>query len=90
MTRPAVLEDTDWPADAVAWIESQPLGSTLTADDLRTNFRTPPTPYAPGNAFKAALAHKAIRVTGYQLSTTPSRRGSLIRVWERIEGAHHG
>lgn len=88
MSTAMALADTDWIPDAVAWIESQPIGSVLTADDLRQHFRTPPTPNAVGNAFKAALAHKAIRVTGYRLSSSPTRKGSLIRVWERIEGAH--
>lgn len=82
MTRPVVLEDTAWHQDAVDTIAAlAETGHVLTADDLRKVMRPAPSDKAPGTAFRAARLLGIITATGYQESTTPSRKGGVIRQW---------
>lgn len=80
------LEDTDWPADAVATIlalaEAQRI---VTAEDLTREMRRPPHPNMIGAAFSAARSQGVIVADGYTTSTTPSRHHGVIRVWRRKE-----
>lgn len=82
MTRPAVLEDTAWHRDAVDTIAAlAETGVILTADDLRKVMRPAPSDKAPGTAFRAARLLGIITTVGTRESTTPSRKGGLIRLW---------
>ena len=82
--RAAVLDDLDWSEDAQATIIGLAHAqSTLTADDLARELRKPPHPNMVGAAFRAALTAGHISPVGYQVSTTPTRRHGLVRVWAR-------
>ena len=82
MASPAALEDLDWPADAQDWLATWAWsGLRFTADDMRTAFRSPPTPNMIGAAFRAACTAKVIRPVGFIESKAPSRNGAIIRVW---------
>ncbi len=86
VARPAVLDDLDWPADALDWLWAAS-GLTFTADDMRKCLRPAPTPNQVGAAFKAASRMKLIGMVDAKQSTTKSRNGGLIRVWQgTIEG----
>ena len=84
MTAAAVLEDTEWGADALATIiglaHSLP---TFTAQDLTREMRPAPHPNLVGAAFSAARNLGYITAAGYTTSTTPSRHHGVVRVWER-------
>lgn len=81
----AVLEDLEWTDDALkvitAWAKS---GLRFSAEDLRQSHRPPPSKYAPGNAFQMARKAGLIRAVGFKLSTDPSRKGGVVRIWEGI------
>lgn len=82
MGRAAALDDLDWGADALAWIEAYAWsGLTFTADDLRKSIREAPTPNQVGAAFRAARQLGLIRAVGFTESNTPSRKHSVNRVW---------
>jgi hypothetical protein len=79
--QPMALDDYEsWTATALEWIEAQ--HGTFTADDLRAALPTAPHANLIGAAFNTAANRKLIQVTGYQRSNAPSRRHSLLRVWE--------
>jgi hypothetical protein len=84
MTVAAVLEDTDWPADAVATIIGLAhANETFTADSLALEIRKPPHPNMVGAAFSTAKAQGFIEPHGYTTSNTPSRHHGVIRTWRR-------
>lgn len=78
------LEDTDWPADAIAKIIDLSHAHTVfTADDLAREMRKPPHGNMVGAAFSAAKAQGFIEAEGYTTSNTPSRHHGVIRTWRR-------
>jgi hypothetical protein len=80
----AVLEDNDWPADAVATIIAlSHAQSIVTADDLAREMRRPPHCNMVGAAFSAARSQGLIEASGYTTSNTPSRHHGVIRTWRR-------
>ncbi|UDL14884.1 hypothetical protein PP357_gp37 [Arthrobacter phage Sarge] len=80
----AVLEDTDWPADAVAKIiDLAHAHPTFTADDLAREMRKAPHPNMVGAAFSTARGQGLIEAAGYTTSNTPSRHHGVVRVWRR-------
>ena len=84
MTAAAVLDDTDWPGDAIATIVAlSHAQSIVTAEDLARELRKPPHPNMVGAAFSAARAQKLIVAAGYTTSNTPSRHHGVIRTWRR-------
>lgn len=87
MSAPMVLDDSaSWHQDAVDTIAAlAETGHVLTADDLRKIMRPAPTDKAPGSAFRAARMLGIITATGYQESTTPSRKGGVIRQWRGVK-----
>ena len=84
MNTPAVLQDLDWHADALAMIEALAAsGLQFSADDLRKSIRPAPQPNDVGAVFRAACTRGLITTCGFQESSTPSRKGGVIRVWQR-------
>lgn len=84
MTSAMVLEDTDWPEDAIATIiQLSHKQAYVTADHLASNLRRPPHPNQIGAAFSAARTLGFIEAYGYTTSTTPSRHHGVIRTWRR-------
>lgn len=85
MSRPAALDDLDWKSDAqnmiAAYAES---GLRFSADDLRKSLREPPSCADWGAAFRAARTKGLITCVGSIESTTPSRKGGLIRLWAGV------
>jgi adenosine/AMP kinase len=88
MTSAMVLEDTDWPSDAVATIIGLAHAhDTFTADDLCREMRKAPHPNMVGAAFSTARGQGLIEAAGYTTSNTPSRHHGVIRTWRRkIQG----
>jgi len=84
MVSAAVLEDTDWPDDAVATIiRLSHTQAYVTADHLARAIRRPPHPNQIGAAFSTARAQGFIEAYGYTTSSTPSRHHGVIRTWRR-------
>ena len=82
MSQPAALEDLSWHSDAADMIAAYAAsGLTFSAEDLRKALRKPPQPNDIGAAFRAARVKGIITATGFRESTTPSRRGGVIRTW---------
>lgn len=80
----AILEDNDWPADALATIISiSNHQDRFTADDLVWAMRKPPHPNQVGAVFVAARNLGYIEPVGYQISHTPSRKHGVVRQWRR-------
>lgn len=83
MTRPAALEDLSWHKDAIDTIAAlADMGFDLTADDLRKLMRPAPHPNDIGAAFRAARLLGIITEVGTRVSSAPSRKGGLIRLWQ--------
>ena len=79
MSTPMPLEDVDWHDDAVATIRGLALSqSVFSADDLRREMRTAPTPSMVGAAFSAARKACIIQRVGDKPSATKSRNHGLI------------
>ncbi|MDJ0321686.1 hypothetical protein [Pseudarthrobacter sp. PS3-L1] len=82
--KPLALDDLDWSADCAALIESlAESGQRFSADDISRDMRKPPVPNMTGAAFQAAAAQNLIHCVGYKLSTNPTRRHGIIRIWEK-------
>ena len=82
MSTPAVLEDLDWPKDALNILTAYAAsGLVFSSDDLRNSLRPAPNPAQVGTAFREAHRLGIIRPTGYKESSIPSRRHGVIRVW---------
>lgn len=80
--QPAVLEDLDWPKDAINMLTAYAKsGLVFSAEDLRESMRPAPSPSQVGTAFREAHRLGIIRPTGYKESSTPSRKGGVIRQW---------
>jgi hypothetical protein len=90
MGQPAVLEDETWKDDAANMIAAYAAsGLPFSSDDLRKSLREPPNPNMWGTAFRAACNRGIITSTGTRESTTPSRKGGLIRVWSAPTKGNH-
>jgi hypothetical protein len=76
----AARNDPDWLSSALAFIESLPSGVTFTADLVRANCGPSS---AMGSAISAASRRRLIRAAGVTTSTSMTRHGGLLRVWER-------
>lgn len=88
MTGPAVLEETPWPIQATRLIKAYAfLGQEFTAEDIEAALGKPPHGSLMGNAFLKASEARLITMTGTKRSTTPSRKGGLIRTWAGTEKA---
>ena len=84
--QPVVLEDLDWPTDALNMLTAYAAsGLTFSSDDLRQSMRPAPSPAQVGTAFREAHRLGIIRPTGYKESSTPSRRHGVIRTWTAKE-----
>ena len=83
MSTPAVLDTPEeWSAEALELIQIMAdLGMTFTADDLRREMRPAPHPNLVGAVFRTAYQRRWITQYGTALSSTPSRRGGLVRQW---------
>lgn len=60
-------------------------GVTFSADDLRADpYSLPEPPHCShwGSLFTIARAEGLIEPTGFILSTTPSRKGGVLRTWQ--------
>lgn len=80
---PMVFSDCweDWRDLALYWIEDQT--QPWCADDMRAELPTA-RPHWYGAAVRTATARELIRLVGQRRSTHPSRKGSLLAVWETI------
>ncbi|GAP53835.1 hypothetical protein AHiyo6_04000 [Arthrobacter sp. Hiyo6] len=79
-----ILEDNDWPADALATIIGLANKKRrFSADDLSREMRRPPHPNMAGQAFSAAKALGVIEPVGYRTSTNKTRKNGVLRTWRR-------
>lgn len=82
MSTPAVLEDTEWTADAVEVIERLALsGYSFTADDVRRLMRPAPHPNRYGAAFRLAKSRGIIAEVGTAWTSRPVSHGRRIIRW---------
>lgn len=84
MSRPAVLEDLDWPDDAMDALEAEAAtGATFDAYQMqqRQGLRDPDSPNQWGPLFRAASHRGIIAAVGYHESQRPGRAGGACRVW---------
>jgi len=80
----AVLEDNDWPGDALATIIDLAASQQIfSADDLSREIRKPPHPNMAGQAFSTARSLGFIEAVGYQTSTNKTRKNGVLRTWRR-------
>jgi adenosine/AMP kinase len=80
----AVLDDLDWPEDALATIVGiANAQAVFTADDLRREMRPAPNGNMYGAAFAAARNLHLIEAIGDQASTSKSRKYGRLRQWTR-------
>lgn len=71
----------DWRDLALCWIEDQT--TPWTADQMRAELPEA-RPHYYGAAVRTATARELIRLVGQRRSTHPSRKGSLLAVWQTI------
>ncbi|MEO9246427.1 hypothetical protein ABDK96_01885 [Citricoccus nitrophenolicus] len=92
MSRPAVLTDPAWKANAVDAIERiVRRDGVVTSEDLRKEITAPEHANQIGAAFLAASRRHLIVATGYRASRDRSRRHGVIRTWAlhpEAGGAH--
>jgi hypothetical protein len=80
----AILEDSEWPADAVATIVGLSHAQEFfTADDLARDLRKPPHPNHVGAAFLAAKNQGLIEPVSYTTSNNSTRKHGALRTWRR-------
>ena len=80
----AVLEDQSWHTDALNVIGAfAASGLTFTAEDLTRSIRPAPNPNDVGNVFQSARRAGLITCVGFRESSTPSRKGGVIRIWQK-------
>lgn len=82
------LEAVPWSTQATRLIKAYAfLGEPFTAEDIEAALGKPPHGSLMGNAFLHASESRLITMTGTKRSTTPTRKGGLIRVWAGTEKA---
>lgn len=86
----ALLRDAWWSAcarQAIEWLAST--REPFAADDMfvECGLPEPRSSAQVGAAFRVAAAAGIIEAVGARQSTTPSRHGSLVRVWVGVEVA---
>jgi len=75
-----------WLEDAVATIHAlSTKQETVTADDLRRELGTAPSPYWPGIAFSTAKKLGYIEAVNYITSTARSRKHGSLRTWAAVK-----
>lgn len=73
-----------WAARARAWIEAQPVGQLLDADELRAAVGDPFHANAPGAVVRRAALDSLLEPYGWKQSERTERRAASIRVWRRV------
>lgn len=84
MGRPAVLENLAWADEAIQAIEAeartgQPFDGY--AVQQRQGLEDPPAPSMWGSVFKTAARRGIIHECGFHITSRPTRRGGITRVW---------
>lgn len=88
MSAPMALEETPWSTRAARIIRAYAFwGGEFTAEDIEAALGKPPHPSFMGNVFLHPSESRLIVMTGTKRSTTPTRKGGLIRVWAGTEKA---
>jgi hypothetical protein len=84
MSRPAVLENLGWAGEALQAIEAEArTGDPFDCYALQQHqgLEPPPSPSMWGSVFKTAAHRGIIQQAGFHITSRPTRRGGITRVW---------
>lgn len=89
MARPAVLENFGWADEALQAIEAEARSGypfDCYAVQQHQGLEPPPSPSMWGSVFRMAAGRGIIQQAGFHITSRPTRRSGITRLWIGLPG----